>query len=162
MIIEILGLVFSIIVGTLGHFLYEWSGYNKVIGFLFARDETTWEHMKLGITPIILWTIVELLTFNFNNLFFSKFSSIVAFSVSLMVLYYGYKKLLKKNILFLDILIFYISLGISSIVSINLLMNTSFGILLNLFSFIGICFVVYLYKKFDKNTPNWFIFKHPN
>lgn len=162
MIIEIIGLVFSIIVGTIGHFLYEWSDYNNIIGFFFAKDETTWEHMKLGITPILLWTIIELLTFNFNNLFFAKFSSIIAFSVALIVLYYGYKKILKKNIIFLDILIFYISLGISSIVSINLLINTSFGVILNFFSFIGICFIIWLYIKFNKNTPNWFIFKDPS
>ena len=72
------------------------------------------------------------------------------------------KKLIKKNILFLDILIFYISLGLSTLVSINLLMHTSFGNLLNLLSFIGICFIIYLYSFFDKNTPKWFIFKNPN
>lgn len=162
MIIEIVGLLFSIIIGTLGHFLYEWSNYNIIIGFLFAKDETTWEHMKLGITPIILWTIIELFTFNFSNLFFAKFSSIVAFSISLMFLYYGYKKIIKKNILFLDILIFYISLGISSLVSINILTNSSFAAILNFFGFIGIGFIIWLYFKFNKNTPNWFIFKNPN
>ena len=108
MIIEILGLVFCIIVGTIGHFLYEWSGYNKIIGFFFSKDETTWEHMKLGITPIILWTTFEFFTFDFTNLFFAKFLSIITFSVCLIILYYGYKLITKKNILFLDILIFYI------------------------------------------------------
>ena len=89
MIIELLGFVFAIMVGTVGHFLYEKSNYNKVIGFLFSKNESTWEHMKLGITPIILWTIVEFFTYNFNNLFFAKFVSIIAFSLSLYILYYG-------------------------------------------------------------------------
>ena len=162
MIIEIIGLIFCIILGTIGHFLYEWSGYNKIIGFFFSQDETTWEHIKLGVTPIILWTIVELLTFDFSNLFFAKFASIITFSLGIVILFYGYKKILKKNILFLDILIFYISLGLSSIVSVKLLMKDSFGILLNLFGFIGIIYIIYLYKYFSKNTPNWFIFKNPS
>lgn len=162
MLIEIIGLVFAIILGTVGHFLYEWSGYNKFIGFFFSRNENTWEHMKLGITPIILWTIIEFLTFNYKNLFFAKFLSIIAFSVTLMILYYGSKKILKKNILFIDILIFYISLGVSSIVSVKLLLNNNIGFILNLFGFIGICFILWLYYKFNKNTPNWFIFKNPN
>lgn len=161
MIIEILGLVFCIVVGTVGHFLYEWSGYNNIVGFFFSKDESTWEHIKLGITPIIVWTIIELLTMDFNNLFFAKFASIITFSLGIIILYYGSKKIIKKNILFLDILIFYISLGISSLVSINLLMTTGFGVILNFLSFIGILFVIYLYKFFDKNTPNWFIFKDP-
>lgn len=162
MLIEILGLVFAIILGTVGHFLYEWSGYNNIIGFFFSKNENTWEHMKLGITPIILWTIIELLTSRFDNLFFAKFVSIITFSVTLMILYYWSKKVLKKNILFLDILIFYISLGLSSLVSIKLLMKSDLGFLLNLFGFVGICFILWLYKKFNKNTPNWFIFKNPN
>ena len=109
-----------------------------------------------------MWTIIELLTFDFNNLFFAKFASIITFSLGIIILYYGYKKLLKKNILFLDILIFYISLGLSSIVSVKLLMKENFGTLLNLFGFIGIVFIIYLYKYFNKNTPNWFIFKDPS
>ncbi|MBQ3020727.1 MAG: hypothetical protein IJD92_00715 [Bacilli bacterium] len=161
MIIEILGLVFCIIVGTIGHFLYEWSNYNNIVGFFFSKNENVWEHMKLGITPIIMWTIIELLTFNFNNLFFAKFSSIVTFSVSLMVLYYSYKKVIKKNILFLDILIFYISITLSSYVSIKLLMLPGITFI-NFLSFIGMLFIIYLYFKFNKNTPNWFIFKNPN
>ena len=77
MVLEIIGLVFSIVVGTIGHFLYDWSNQNKVIGFLFAKNESTWEHIKLGVTPIILWTLLELLTCDFNCLFFAKFIIIV-------------------------------------------------------------------------------------
>lgn len=158
MVIEIIGLVFSMIVGTLGHFLYDWSRNNKLIGFWFSKGESTWEHIKLGITPILLWTILELLTFNYSNLFFAKFLSIISFSISLIFLYYGYKFFAKKNILFLDILIFYISLWISSIVSIDIMIK-NLSIFLNLIGFSGIMFIIYLYFKFNKNTPNWFIFK---
>lgn len=159
MIIELLGFVFAIMVGTVGHFLYEKSNYNKVIGFLFSKNESTWEHMKLGITPIILWTIVELFTYNFNNLFFAKFVSIITFSLSLYILYYGYKKIVKRNILFLDILVFYISLFLATVVSINILMNMGYGVLLNFLGFVGIIFILYLYKKFSKDDFDLFIFK---
>lgn len=159
MIIELLGFVFAIMVGTVGHFLYEKSNYNKVIGFLFSKNESTWEHMKLGITPIILWTIVELFTYNFNNLFFAKFVSIIAFSLSLYILYYGYKKIVRRNILFLDILVFYISLFLATVVSINILMNMGYGVLLNFLGFVGIIFIFYLYKKFSKDNFDLSIFK---
>ena len=158
MVIEIIGLVFSMIIGTLGHFLYEWSYYNKFIGFWFSKGKSLWEHMKLGITPIILWTIFEFFTFNFTNLFFAKFLSIITFSVCLIVLYYGYKLITKKNILFLDILIFYISLWFSTIVSTDIMVK-NLSTFLNLIGLMGIIFIIFLYFKFDKNTPNWFIFK---
>ena len=161
MLIEIVGLVFEMVLGTLGHFLYEWSGHNKLIGFFFSKSESTWEHIKLGVTPILLWTIVELCTFNYNNLFFAKLASIITFSFSILVMYGTLTYFLKKNILFLDILIFYISLSISTIVSIKIISSANYGPFINLISFIGICFILYLYKKFNKNTPNWFIFKEP-
>ena len=160
MIIEILGLIFEIILGTTGHFLYEWSNYNNLFGFIFSKNESIWEHMKLGITPIILWAIIELLTTNINNLFFAKFSSIITFSFSLLILYTCYKYIFKKSILFLDILIFYISLFLSSIVSINIIKNISYNMFLNSLSVIGIIFIIYIYFKFNKNTPDWYIFKN--
>ena len=149
MLFEIFGLIFSIILGTLGHFLYNLSNMNKIIGFVFANNESFFEHLKLGITPILLWTIIEFLTNNFNNLFFSKFICILIFAFILMILYYGYKFFLKKNILFLDILIFYISLTLAYFVSINILIYTSFNIFLNIIGIIGIVGVIFSYIIFN-------------
>ena len=145
MIIEIFGLVFSMILGTLGHFLYDFTNKNKIIGFLFAKNENITEHLKLGITPILLWTIVEFLTFHYNNLFFAKFISILFFVFILLFLYFGYKLLLKKNILFLDILIFYISLTLGYMVSIGILSSVGLCYLLNIFGFLGLIFVILFY-----------------
>lgn len=161
MTLEIIGLVFSILVGTIGHFLYDWSNQNKIIGFLFAKNESTWEHIKLGITPIIMWTIIELLTFDFNCLFFAKFISIITFMLLLLVFYYSYKFIFKMNSLVFDILLFYVCLGISYVVSIKILNYFSCGILLNFIGLIGICSIIFLYYYFNKKTPNLIIFKEP-
>ena len=160
MLIDIFGLIFSIILGTIGHFLYDWSNSNKFIGFLFAKNESTWEHIKLGVTPIILWIIVELLTFKFSCLFFAKFISIIVFIMLLLVIYYSYKYIFKIKSLVFDIFLFYLCLSISYVVSIKLLYN-SCGILLNLIGFIGIMSILYLYFRFNKKTPNLIIFKEP-
>lgn len=161
MLMEILGLVFSIIVGTIGHFFYDWSNKNKLFGFLFAKNESTWEHIKLGVTPIILWTIIELLTFDFNCLFFAKFISIVTFMLLLLVFYYLYKYIFKKNNIFFDILLFYICLALSYIVSIKLLIVPNCNILLNFVGFVGICSIIFLYFRFNKKTPDIVIFQEP-
>ncbi len=149
MLIEIYGLIFSIILGTLGHFLYEWTNKSKFIGYFFATNESIWQHLKLGISPILLWTIIELLTFNFDGLFFSKFISIFIFTASLLIMYYAYKALIKKDILFLDILIFYISLFLAYFTSIKLLSFNINNIILNLLGFLGLCSIFFIYKKFN-------------
>ena len=39
-------LVISIL-GTIGHFLFEWTGENAIVGLFFPVNESTWEHLKL-------------------------------------------------------------------------------------------------------------------
>ena len=60
-----------------------------------TKDESVIEHIKLGVTPILLWTIVELFTNYSANLFFSKFISILIFITGLTP-----EKTLKTRILF--------------------------------------------------------------
>ena len=150
MIIEILGLVFSMVLGTIGHFLYNLTNENKIIGILFSKNESVIEHLKLGITPILLWTIIEFFTIKNNNLFFAKFISILTFIFVLLILYYGYKFLFKKNILFLDILIFYISLTIAYLVSISILLSCNASLLLNSISIFGLIGIIFSYLVLAK------------
>jgi len=159
MLIEIIGLVFSMIIGTIGHFLYDWSNSNVLFGFLFAKNESTWEHIKLGVTPIMLWTIIELLTSNLNCLLFAKFISIIVFMLLLLVFYYTYKYIFKKNNMFYDIALFYVCLAISFVVSIVIIKSISCNFLLSIIGFIGFSSIIYLYIKFNKKTPELIIFK---
>ena len=52
-------IVFSLIVGTLLHFTYEWSGENKFIASFSAVNESVWEHLKLVFYPMLIAGIVE-------------------------------------------------------------------------------------------------------
>lgn len=156
--IEIYGLIFSIIIGTIGHFLFELSNKNKTIGFLFAQNESTWEHIKLGITPIIIWSIIELFVLKNPNIIINTSLKIIVFSLSIIILYYGYKKLLIKNIFILDILVFYISLSTAYLVGINNLNNIYIWYLyIPAIVFLGS--IIYAYLNFSKNPPNSFLFK---
>ena len=156
--IEIYGLLFSCIIGTIGHFLYDISNKNKIIGILFAQNESTWEHIKLGITPIVSWSFIELIILRNPNIIINMTIKIIVFTLSIIILYYGYKKILKKNILFLDILTFYISLSISYLVGINNFYY-SYKWYIYIFAFIFILALIYAYKNFSKNPPNSFLFK---
>lgn len=156
--IEIYGLLFSILIGTIGHFLYDLSNKNELIGLFFSKNESTWEHVKLGITPIAIWSIIEIIILKNPNIIINTALKIIVFSLSIIILYYGYKKVLKKNILIIDILVFYISLAITYLVGINNL-NTSYVWYLYIPAIIFIISVIYAYKNFSKNPPNSFIFK---
>ena len=42
---ELIGFAFTGAVGTLLHFVYEWTGGNPLIAAFCAVNESTWEHM---------------------------------------------------------------------------------------------------------------------
>ena len=42
------------IVGTLLHFVYEWSNHNKIVSLFAAVNESTWEHMMAMYMVLVL------------------------------------------------------------------------------------------------------------
>ncbi len=49
--------------GVLSHFLYNWSGQNKIVGIISSMNESTWEHLKLIFFPMLFVTIGEVIIF---------------------------------------------------------------------------------------------------
>ena len=54
-----IGFIWSIVFGTMLHFLYGWTGENRVVGLYAAVSESTWEHLKLLFFPVLLYTVWE-------------------------------------------------------------------------------------------------------
>ena len=44
---NILGFVFVSIIGTVNHFVFEWSNENVITGIFTPINESSWEHLKL-------------------------------------------------------------------------------------------------------------------
>ena len=47
------------VIGTLLHFTYKLSNYNFFVGLFSAINESTWEHIKIGLTPLFLFYLWE-------------------------------------------------------------------------------------------------------
>ena len=60
---KIFGIIICTIAGILLHFVYEWSGNNKIAGYISAVNESTWEHLKLLFIPVLFYTLFEYLVF---------------------------------------------------------------------------------------------------
>lgn len=56
---EIIGLVFTIIFGSLLHFVFEWSGRSNIVALFGAVNESTWEHLKLAFWPTFVFSLIE-------------------------------------------------------------------------------------------------------
>jgi len=77
---ELVGMVLIIILGSMLHFTFEWSGNQPIIGVFSAVNESVWEHLKIAFWPTLLYAIFEYNHLNkkTNNFFFVKIISLVA------------------------------------------------------------------------------------
>lgn len=54
-----IGIVFTFVLGLILHETYRWSGRNLLISFLAPTNESLFEHLKMLLTPYLIWTLVE-------------------------------------------------------------------------------------------------------
>ena len=102
------------IIGTLGHFLYEWTGESFIIGLIFPVNESTWEHLKLLFFPTLVYSAIELIKCDKKpNLIVATTRSLLLGMLMIVALFYTYSGVLGYRIDLLNILIFYIAVAIT-------------------------------------------------
>ena len=53
------GILFTLILGTLLHFCYDWSGHNPFAALFLPINESVWEHLKMLFFPALIYTLFE-------------------------------------------------------------------------------------------------------
>lgn len=89
---ELAGFLFTSALGSLLHFVYEWSGGSLAAAVVSAVNESTWEHMKLLFVPMFLFSVVQacVLGKNYPNFLAVRAVSILTGLALIPVLYYTY------------------------------------------------------------------------
>lgn len=105
------GALFTAIVGTLSHFLYEWSGNSLIIGLFCPVNESVWEHIKLLFFPMLLTApFLDRKTENhYPCVRTALLQGLLSGCLLIPVLFYTYTGILGFHLAFVDIAIFYIS-----------------------------------------------------
>ncbi|MCW4016690.1 MAG: DUF6512 family protein [Candidatus Bathyarchaeota archaeon] len=120
---ELFGMLFVSLLGGALHFTFEWSGYNPIVGAFSAVNESVWEHLKLGVWPIILYTIIEyfLIKKQTNNFFLAKTAAAYSIILVIPAIFYGYTSITGESIFAIDILSFIIAVIIGQVLSYKIL-----------------------------------------
>lgn len=152
------------LLGTLGHFVYEWTGNNPVIGLFFPVSESTWEHLKLLFYPTLIYSAVEyfLLEEKPKNYIPAVISSLFFGMFSIVALFYIYRGVIGKNIDFINITIYYVSVIITLCRKNRIIKKEKF--MLDLFSILFLSLTVIfavLFAVFSLNPPALGIFAAP-
>ncbi len=126
---EVIGAVFTAIVGSLLHFTYEWSGNNPVVGAISAVNESTWEHLKLFVVPMIIFSCFEFIIFRkmHKNFVPVKLLSILIGMSTITVAFYTYKGVLGYNFLAADIGTFILGITAAYVFSFKRLKSGKFS-----------------------------------
>ena len=161
--LELLGALFIVLLGSALHFTFDWSNKLWLVGIFSAVNESTWEHLKLAVIPALLWMLIEIKILKERpwNFFLAKAVGIYSMPILIIVIFYSYKAVLGKNLLFLDISTFVIAVVIGQLIS----YKTMFlGKLPEIYDRIALFFLILLLFAFFIFTfypPHIFLFQDP-
>lgn len=159
---QIIAIIISIIVGTLLHFTFEWSGKNGIIGIFSATNESVWEHLKLSFYPMLIFAIIGCFIIKkiSNNYIEAQTIGIFASILYTITTFYTYTGILGTNFLIIDILIFILSIIFGEYIAYKLMTTESQSTKLSkilsilILIFFLICFIVFTF-----HAPNVNLFK---
>jgi len=154
---EIIGIFWIIIIGSLLHFTYEWSGNSKFVALFSPVNESVWEHLKLGYFSLLFYIPIEykFLKTKTNSFFLGKFLGILSMELTILIIYYSYNFIFNKSSLIVDILSFIIGAILCQLISIKVLktnINKKANIL-GLIGFILFGFILSFFTFFPPKLP---------
>ena len=157
--IELIAILFSLILGTLLHFTYEWSGENVFVGSFSAVNESVWEHLKLVFYPMLIATIIEyfLVKDVANNYVEAKTIGIFTAMSFIVIVFFTYSGIIGTSIIVIDILLFIISIILGEYVAYRLMKRedestvTTEVLSIVIIIFLLLCFVIFTYLPPEVN-----------
>ncbi len=117
------GFIFTVIAGTLLHFLYDWTNQSILFAPFSAVNESVWEHMKLLFFPMFLFALVESKAFeeHYPNFWCVKLIGILSGLILIPVLFYTYTGAFGVSFDWVNIGIFVLAAAVSYFLEAQLL-----------------------------------------
>ena len=161
---QIVAVLFTLILGTVLHFTYEWSGNNQIVGTFSAINESTWEHLKLLFFPMLIFAIFEGINIykETNNYIEAKTIGIIFGMLFITVFFFTYTGIIGTNFAVLDIGSFFVGVILSEVIAYKIMQMKSFStnktkrISIILIIIITLCFIIFTF-----NPPNINYFRDP-
>ena len=163
--IQLIVIIFCLIIGTLLHFTYNWSGENQFIATISSVNESVWEHLKLVFYPMLFAGIMEYFFVKdiTNNYLEAKTIGIFGAISFIVIVYFTYTGILGTNLFLIDILTFIASIVIGEWISYKLMKrenestNTSKILATVILVFLTLSFIICTFCP-----PRVNLFKSPN
>ena len=155
---QIASAIFVIILGTILHFTFVWSGENKIVGIFSAVNESTWEHLKLIFYPMLITTIVGNYIFD-EKVICAKLVGVITAMLFTVTFFYTYTGIIGTNYAILNIASFVVSVILGEYIT-NRIYEKNIPCNSNIATIIWII-ILLSFVIFTFNPPQINLFKDP-
>ncbi len=137
------------IVGTLWHFVYEWSGNNVILGFFAPTNESVFEHMKLVFFPSVAYLFVarHFLKERYANITTAMSLGICIGTWFLPAFFYSYSGILGRNLMVIDIASFFLATFLVFFSTYRHIKKADNPVWIYLLFFLSALFFIFTYKN---------------
>lgn len=160
---EIAGFIFINVIGSILHFIFNWFGRWQPLALIAAVNESTWEHLKLAFWPALIFSLIEYkyLRMKAHNFLLAKMLSFYTMLLVIIFLFYVHLWIIGHDVLFLDILIFVVAVGIGQLVSFKMLTAKQLTSSSTRLAAIFLVILTLAFLFFTFFPPRIFLFKDP-
>ncbi len=159
--LHLIGFFVISILGTILHFIYDLTGNVYIIGLFSPVNESVAEHLKMIITPVVIYLSIEHIYIKEDKLIIAKVISMLFGITTIIVLFYSYTLFTNDSIVIVDCLIYYLAVAITQYISYKLI-NANLNYTLNKHGNILMICIIFCMFFFTFYPPNYDIFKDGN
>ena len=156
---QFFGFLFTVLGGTLLHFVYDWSAKMALVAPFSNVNESTWEHMKLLFFPTFIFAIIQSYFFKERNDFWSiKLKGTLLGLILIPVIYSLFNGIIGKSPDWINITIFVVSVAATYIYETKLFKEYKEKHLTNRTAVFIFILIAILFGVFTFYTPELAIF----
>lgn len=159
---ELMGFSITALVGTILHFLFDWTGRSVFAAPFSGVNESTWEHMKLLFWPMFLYAMVQSFFFSDRRDFWCvKLRGSLLGLILIPVIFYTYNGAIGKSPDWFNIAIFFITAAMVYLFESRQFKKEHTSCPFPRLSFYIFCLIGFLFVVFTFAVPKIGIFMDP-
>lgn len=157
------GFMFTAIIGTFFHFLFDLTSESIIAALISPVNESIWEHIKLLFFPMFIFALLEygFLGREYAKFWCIKLKSIVIGIILIPVLYYTYSGIIGKSVDWVNIVIFFVAVGVVYFLETKLFLGNTSCKISSEYAFVMLCMIGIVFFVFTFYPPNIPLFEDP-
>lgn len=157
------GFVFTAAVGTVLHFLFDWTGGNGIAALFSAVNESIWEHLKLLFYPMVAVSIIQYFFWgkDVSSFWCMKLLGILLGLALIPVVYYTYTGILGIKADWFNITIFFLTAALVYWLETKLFQREYTCQIRSKWAVAAICLIAAVFTVFTFLPPHIPLFQDP-